>query len=195
MNHTKKDYPDEILLINYKKSYDSFDREYIVDIMKKRKLLTPLIIEECQYDFDYLIIYDPNIKTLIPFHVAVCFSGGTAPSGYPINCWYDTTNNKIKYTFDGTYSDTRIACLPLGIYHQVSAGYTYSINQIFNGFGYIGSTAFALPGVKGLIPNGRNADGTLKNTSFTIGKVLTFTTPNNIRSALGFLIYKDDNYI
>ena len=53
MNHTRKDYPDEILLINYKKSYDSFNREYIVDIMKKRKLLTPLIIEECQYDFDY----------------------------------------------------------------------------------------------------------------------------------------------
>lgn len=53
MNHTKKNYPDDILMINYKKSYDSFFREYIVNIMKKRNLLTPLIIEECQYDFDY----------------------------------------------------------------------------------------------------------------------------------------------
>ena len=48
-----------------------------------------------------------------------------------------------------------------------------SINQTFNGFGYIGSTVFALPGVKGLIPNGRNADGTLKNIEITISAVQT----------------------
>ncbi len=53
MNHKKKNYPDEILYINYKKSYNSFYREYIVDIMKKRNLLTPSIIEECKYDFDF----------------------------------------------------------------------------------------------------------------------------------------------
>ncbi len=53
MNHKKKNYPDEILYINYKKSYDSFYREYIVDVMKKRNLLTSSIIEECKYDFDY----------------------------------------------------------------------------------------------------------------------------------------------
>ena len=35
-----------------------------------------------------------------------------------------------------------------------------SIDQVFNGFGYIGSTVFALPGVKVQIPNGRNEDGT-----------------------------------
>lgn len=53
MNHKKKNYPDEILRINYEKSYDSFLRESIYDIMKKRKLLTNDIIYECQYDFDY----------------------------------------------------------------------------------------------------------------------------------------------
>lgn len=50
-----------------------------------------------------------------------------------------------------------------------------SIDQVFNGFGYIGSTVFALPGVKGLIPNGRNADGSLKNIEFTIDSVKTVT--------------------
>ena len=53
MNHRRSGYPDEILLINYKKSYDSFCREYIFDVMKKRHLLTLAIIEECKYDFDY----------------------------------------------------------------------------------------------------------------------------------------------
>lgn len=51
-----------------------------------------------------------------------------------------------------------------------SDGFT-KINQIFNGFGYIGSTVFALPGVKGLIPNGRNDDGTLNNILVQITSV------------------------
>lgn len=53
MNHKRKNYPDEILFINYNNSYDSFMREYIFDVMKKRNLLTIKIIEECKYDFDY----------------------------------------------------------------------------------------------------------------------------------------------
>jgi hypothetical protein len=51
---------------------------------------------------------------------------------------------------------------------------------IFNGFGYIGSTVFALPGVKGLIPNGRNADGTLNSTPFTVEKVLATTESSTV---------------
>ena len=52
MNHRRNGYPDEILYINYKKSYDSFCREYIFDVMKKRHLLNQTIIEECKYDFE-----------------------------------------------------------------------------------------------------------------------------------------------
>ena len=53
MNHKRKNYPDEILLINFEKSYDSFNREYIFDVMKKRNLLTEDLINECLYDYDY----------------------------------------------------------------------------------------------------------------------------------------------
>jgi hypothetical protein len=42
-----------------------------------------------------------------------------------------------------------------------------SIKQVFNGFGYIGSTAWLDKGVKCLIPNGRNEDGTLRNIEYT----------------------------
>lgn len=55
---------------------------------------------------------------------------------------------------------------------------TYSISQIFNGFGYLGSTVYVLPGVKGFIPNGRNADGSLKSIEIVQNsvKIMTMTT-------------------
>ena len=53
MDNRKKNYPEEILFINYQKSYDSFDREEIVRIMKKRNILSTSLIEECKYDFNY----------------------------------------------------------------------------------------------------------------------------------------------
>ena len=50
MNSTKKDLPDEILFYTYENSYDAFNRELIVDRMKKRKLLTKEILNELKYD-------------------------------------------------------------------------------------------------------------------------------------------------
>lgn len=55
MYRTKKDLPDEILFYTYEKSYDAFDREYIVDCIKKRKLLTREILNELKYDSNYEI--------------------------------------------------------------------------------------------------------------------------------------------
>ncbi len=55
MYSAKKDLPDEILFYAYEKSYDAFRREYIVDCMKKRKLLTKEILNELQHDSDYNI--------------------------------------------------------------------------------------------------------------------------------------------
>ena len=52
MNHKKKNYPDEILLISYNKTYDSINRKLVFEIMKKRNLLTKQIIEECKHDFN-----------------------------------------------------------------------------------------------------------------------------------------------
>lgn len=105
-----------------------------------------------------------------------CVSGSTdGLLGTPFHVWYDTTNNVVNYYgADGTTSSgTRT--LPIAI-ANVSDRQITSIDQVFNGFGYIGSTVFALPGVKGLIPNGRNADGSLKNTEFTTQSVLTVSS-------------------
>jgi hypothetical protein len=108
------------------------------------------------------------------------YSGSTAPSGQPYMFWYDTANNYVKYTTDSGSTWQSGWCLPLAIVMITNGTGVTSIDQVFNGFGYIGSTAFSLPGVKGLIPNGRNADGSLKNIELTLDKVVTRTiTWNN----------------
>lgn len=90
--------------------------------------------------------------------------------------WYDTTNNKIgSYGGDGALEF--YCSLPVAVVTDSTDGFT-SIDQVFNGFGYIGSTVFALPNVKGLIPNGRNEDGSLKNIKFTTSKILIYTVGN-----------------
>ena len=101
-------------------------------------------------------------------------SGSTAPSDTS-QIWYDTTNNAVKKYENGSW--VRAYSLPIGIYVRTN-GVATSIDQVFNGFGYIGSTVFALPGVKGLIPNGRNVDGSLKNIKFTTNNVLIKTLGN-----------------
>jgi hypothetical protein len=102
--------------------------------------------------------------------VNVCTSGTTAPSVTPYVFW-NTTSNRILYN-----GNTQVS-LPIAIITQGSDGVTKSIDKVFNGFGYIGSTVFALPGVKGLIPNGRNSDGSLNNTAFENTAVCTAQIP------------------
>ena len=108
---------------------------------------------------------------------SMTFSGNTAPSDQQYMQWYDTANNLVKQTNNNGSTWTSGFSLPFAMVTITSVG-IQSINQVFNGFGYIGSTIYALPGVKGRIPNGRNADGSLKSIESTLDKVLTETFPN-----------------
>ena len=62
--------------------------------------------------------------------------------------------------------------LPLAIVTVLNNAIS-SIDQVFNGFGFIGSHVFALPGLKCLIPNGLNTDGTLNNIFVSLSSVKT----------------------
>lgn len=53
MDHKRKGYPDDILIDIFYHSYDSFNREYVFDCMKKRNLITKKILEESVHDFNY----------------------------------------------------------------------------------------------------------------------------------------------
>ena len=108
-----------------------------------------------------------------------CYSGSSAPTiTTTYAMWYDTANNKIKWTGDNGSSWTEGLSLPLAVI-TVSNGAITSIDQVFNGFGYIGNTLFALPGIKGLIPNGFNTDGSLNSIEGVSTKVNVYTRTKN----------------
>lgn len=105
-----------------------------------------------------------------PLSNCVSGAGATATTGFA----YDTTANSIGfYNTSGVLQYSNIS-LPICTITTTDSVIT-SIDQVFNGFGYIGSTIFALPGVKGLVPNGRNEDGTLKSVLIQINSVITRT--------------------
>lgn len=109
---------------------------------------------------------------LIVFAVNTCVSGSTDPISGSNHLWYDTTNNVIKTYESGTYKYTDLS-LPIAVITITNGIGVTSIDQVFNGFGYIGSHNFRLPGLSGLAPNGRNSDGTFKNTKWTLTTVRT----------------------
>lgn len=148
---------------------------------------------------DKLILVYDNTRTTINLGIYIqgfnATSGTTPPSiasGTVDYIWFDTNENKMKVSHD-TQATWKEIPLPLGVV-SVTPNTWVSIDQVFNGFGYIGSTVWVDKGVKGLIPDGRNTDGTLNNIEFVTDKILTssaFNTNANIVEAR--LVYNGSN--
>ena len=126
----------------------------------------------------------------------LCFSGSTAPAQGSFSgsyaAWYDTTNKVIKLTNDGGSTWIGDNSFPLCVYKSTGSAAT-SIDQVFNGFGYIGSTIFALPGVEGLIPNsfvGKSRN----NVKFKTTSVLSRTYGSNETYADAILIINSSQF-
>ena len=117
------------------------------------------------------IAYRNNNISSRPISSSVSGAGATSTGGFA----YDTTTNKINFYNSSGALQSEGWSFPIAIISTNSTGIGVSIDQVFNGFGYIGSTVFALPGVKGLIPNGRNADGSLKNIEFSYNSIKIVT--------------------
>lgn len=102
-------------------------------------------------------------------YLHVTYSGTehhTTSSGISYNT--KTNNVKIYSGANTVYSDK--VSFP---FVKVTSNRTViTVNEVFNGFGYIGSTVWVDKGVKGLIPNGRNEDGTCKNTEWENNQIL-----------------------
>lgn len=129
----------------------------------------------------------PN-GTLQALKLDQTFSGQTAPiPSTKYAFWYDTVNNLIKYTFD-TGATWQSGCsFPLVVINIVNGIGITSYEPPFNGFGFIGSCLFALPGVKLLMPNGRNSDGSLNNFEYTtLNPAVSEEIPGNNDYFLGF---------
>ena len=135
---------------------------------------------------DCMVWYNTNTGTVQLFPIMLFYSGSIAPTGQQFMFWYDTTNNLCKVTSDNGSTWVTGKTFPLCLV-ATDGSKISKIKQVFNGFGYIGSTVFALPGVKGLIPNGRNADGSLRNIEFTVDKVSTVQAGSTSVGYIGFV--------
>ena len=135
------------------------------------------------YSGRYVVIR--NSQTSLYFgNIDSCTSGTIAdrPTSTPnaSGLYFATDENKMYLTGNGgaNWYSTTYMTLPIAII-TVSGGAISSIDEVFNGFGYTGSTEFVFPGVSVLIPNGRNADGTLNNIKYTTSQVATLTINGN----------------
>lgn len=160
--------------------------------------ITQDVSDSADSNRETLLFYRIGQNALEAMPVDYCFSEPTAPVIYLDNkyaVWYDTTNNVIKLTADGGSTWDTNYCFPICLAHETTT--TYSISQIFNGFGYIDSIVYALPGIKGLIPNGRNVDYSLKSIEFTLNKVYTFykSFGGNVTVGIYFDIVGDKLYV
>lgn len=118
------------------------------------------------------------------------YSGDVAPAlTHKFAVWYDIQNNIIKHTNDTGATWESNFSLPIAVCYQDADMVLTSIKEIFNGYGYIGSTVFVLPNIKGLIPNGKNEDGSLNNIEFVASNVITkeYTATNQVNHYLALL--------
>ena len=111
-------------------------------------------------------------------------SGETAPTTFLNNraLWYDTKNNYVKFTEDSgaTWYNCSLPLLKgspritIDETHPI-AGWVNGPTHVFNGFGYIGSTVFVLPGVKCLATNGIDNIGRALSNNYVTNNVLIRT--------------------
>jgi hypothetical protein len=105
----------------------------------------------------------------------------SAHEGTNYKMWFNTTDSKC-YLNDGSGGYGQVS-YPIAIVNCTNGTGFTAIPQVFNGFGYIGSTIWVDKGVKGLAPDGRNEDGSLRNVEYVTPNIMirTFsdTTTNN----------------
>lgn len=142
--------------------------------------------------FVFPVISGSSIVGFDATNPSLVFSGGTAPT-FPgkYAYWFDTTAKKVKYTNNGGSSWLENRALPLCLATS-SNGVVTSIDQVFNGFGYIGNNTFILPGVKCKRTNGFNTDGSLNSIDTTFTRVTIPDFDTDVSRLLYFI--KDVNY-
>ena len=129
----------------------------------------------------------PVIGGIEPY---MLFAGDTAPTiSFQYAFWYDTANNIIKLTSDTgaswSASQYSFPFCHVDITYNTSGSYYNYPKAIFNHCGFIGSVFWADEGIKYLVPNGRNDDGTLNNQIKTTDSIQihNITTAENLNTA------------
>lgn len=124
---------------------------------------------------------------------------GDTPATSALNMrWYDTQNNIIKeYHSNNQWEASEYFSFPfvqIGLNSEQTV-YDY-ISLDFSTIGYLGKTVFVNKGIKVLVPNGFNADGSLNNLEFVNDKFRLRTISEKItgRWVVGLPHPKDLEY-
>lgn len=124
------------------------------------------------------------------FWSAANFSSGSSFPSSPqhTDVFYHVTNNRVYFYNQTQWVTTDLAGNDFLIFPPIKITgvnkQIVSVDEVFNGVGVIGSTIWADKGVKGLVPNGRNADGSLINEEVVTDKLYTLTYPLGTSSRL-----------
>ena len=121
------------------------------------------------------MIFASNVSGNIagPVPVAKIGSGSSVPADNTNFVRFFNTSNQKFYTWSSSNQVWQLwdVALPVCVM-TVSGGQISSIDQVFNGFGYFGSSLFMLPDVEGFYPNGKdgfeNIFRTIKQTRVVI---------------------------
>jgi len=143
------------------------------------------------------VVYMPHSNAVISQPVDYTFSQASAPTSFVGSSalWYDTTNRVLKCTWNNG-ANWYICSLPImlgrpGIISSGKSGWAGVVDNVFNGMGFFGSTVWVGKGVKGLAPNRRNADGTLRNNLVVSKSVNFYTNDNYTTSRTTFVLFPD----
>ena len=95
-------------------------------------------------------------------------SGSSLPADNTTYSWFYLTTDYSIYHYESSGWVKKDASYPLCLLEKDSSGVRFAKDSngndmIFNGAGFIGHHVFVYPNVKGLTPNGLNADGSLKS--------------------------------
>jgi len=153
-------------------------------------------ISKVEQDFSFTITknqiccYNLTGKYAGAYDFKDCYYSETEPQA-AINhsFWWDASKNVIKRKqSDGSW-DNNIWSLPLGYLDNEE------IFHINNCAGFIGSCQFFLPGIKYLVPNGRNSDGSLNNIEYTTNSVLRNIYNYSASSLQGVLLRNNSSIL
>ena len=109
-------------------------------------------------------------KQIVVYNSNADKSGTEIPTSAS-NFYNTETNTVYRYSSNGQGAQLSF---PIARVTSTTNAFS-SIDQVFNGFGYIGMHGWIDKGVKVLRPNGRNADGTLNNIEYTTPKTIVRT--------------------
>lgn len=98
------------------------------------------------------------------------FAQATAPNAYEQMLWFDTTENKIKYSGDTGANWTGLYAFPIDIVNENVVGECFC-----NGINHFANCVWVAKGTTISIPNGKNSDGSFKNTIYTSDTVYYMT--------------------